>query len=334
MTGFQRWRLTATALSCFAVAASAVTIKMGSVAPAGSPWDDALRQIAAEWSQSSGGAVILKIYAGGIAGDEDDMLRKMRIGQLDAAGLSGMGLARVFTGILSVQLPLLVRNNEELEFVLKHMRGKFEQELESKGFKVIMWNNVGWGHFFSKKPVVTPDDLRTQKLFNIAGDADGTQAWKDAGFNAVPLSMTDLAAALQGGMVEAFTMTPLTTASYQWFSLAPHMCGMQWAPLIGGIVVTTRAWKQVKPELRDNLLQISERIGVDLQKKIYAADAQAVEVMKQRGVTVHAVDAAAEKQWKGATEKAFARLAGKSFDVATYEEVKKLLAEYRSAGGR
>jgi TRAP-type C4-dicarboxylate transport system substrate-binding protein len=335
MTPLRRaYQLVPRLLLCAAFSVPAVTIKMGSIAPAGSPWDDALRQITAEWAAISGGTVVLKTYAGGIAGDEDDMLRKMRIGQLDAAGLSGMGLARVFTGILSVQLPLTVRTDDELNFVLDRMKPQFEKELEAKGFKVIMWNNVGWGHFYSKRPVVTPDDLRSHKLFNIAGDPEGTQAWKDAGFNAVPLSMTDLAAALQSGMVDAYTMTPLSTAAYQWFTMTPHMCGLKWAPLIGGVVISTRIWKQVKPELRDTLVAISTRIGLDLQKRIDKADAESIEVMKQRGVKVNEVSPAAELQWKAATEKAFAQMAGKSFDVQSYELVKKHLAEYRSAQSR
>ncbi len=334
MTRQRCLRLALSALCSVSLSIPAVTIKMGSIAPSGSPWDDALRQIAAEWSAVSNGTVTTKIYAGGIAGDEDDMLRKMRIGQLDGAGLSGMGLAHVFTGILAVQLPLLVRTDDELNYVLERMKPRFEKELEGKGFKVVMWNNVGWGHFFSKRPVVTPDDLRGHRLYNISGDAEGTQAWKDAGFNAVPLSMTDLAAALQSGMVDAYTMTPLSTAAYQWFTMTPHMCGLKWAPLIGGVVLTTRIWKQVKPELRDTLLAISERTGRDLQVKIDKADAQAIEVMKQKGVTVHPVSEDAVKQWKAATEKAFAQMAGKCFDVESYELVKKYLAEYRSAPGR
>jgi TRAP-type C4-dicarboxylate transport system substrate-binding protein len=165
----------------FAVFSRAQTIKLGSLAPSGSPWDKALRKIAAEWAAVSNGTIDLKIYPGGIAGGEDDMIRKMRIGQLNAAGLTGVGMCRVFSGILAVQMPLLVRTDEELFYVLEKMRPTFEKELESKGFTVLIWSKVGWVHFFSKNPVVNPDDLRAHKLFNYAGDPDGTMAWKKAG---------------------------------------------------------------------------------------------------------------------------------------------------------
>jgi len=321
-------------LAAAAFPARGVTIKLGSIAPAGSPWDDALRQLVSEWTTLSAGAVAVKVYPGGIAGDEDDMIRKMRIGQLDAAGLSGMGLSRIYSGILAVQLPLLVRTNDELNFVLQRMKPRFEQALDAKGYRVVMWNNAGWAYFFSKRPVVTPDDLRAHKLFNIAGDADGIQAWKDAGFHPVPLALTDLTTGLQGGMVDAFTMTPLSTASFQWFGFTPNMCGMKWAPLIGGFVVTTRVWQQIKPELREKLLTATAAIGDSLQKRINGADEQAVDVMKQRGLKVHPVPADVERQWKAATEKGFSQIAGKSFDIESFELVKQYLDEYRRSNGR
>ncbi len=309
----------------------AATIKLGSIAPGGSPWDEGLRKVAAEWAEISGGAVQLKIYPGGIAGDEEDMIRKMRIGQLDAAGMSGMGLSRIHSGILAVQLPLLVRNDEELAYVLDKMRPSFEKKLEKKGFKVIMWNNVGWAHFFSKRPVIRPPDLREHKLFTYAGDPDGIQAWKDAGFNPVPLSVTDLVTSLQSGMVDAFTMTPLSAASYQAFALAPNMCGMNWAPLIGGVVITTRCWKKIPAELQPGLLEAAQRAGASMQEQIDSADEQAIAVMKKHGLTVNPTPDDAIEQWRAAAQKAFAAIAGKSFEVAAYEHVKKHLREYRSS---
>ena len=79
-------------------AAWGLTIKIGSLAPTGSPWDLSLRRIAAAWYQASNGTVEVKIYPGGIAGDEPDMIRKMRIGQLDSAGITVIGLNEIFSG--------------------------------------------------------------------------------------------------------------------------------------------------------------------------------------------------------------------------------------------
>lgn len=310
--------------------ANALTIKLGSLAPNGSPWDKGLRRIAAEWSRISNGKVVLKIYSSGVAGGEEDMIRKMRIGQLGAAGLTGVGMCRIFSGILAVQLPLLVRTDDELYFVLDKMRPAFEKELEDKGFKVLIWSKVGWVHFFSKRPVVRTDDLKAQKMFIYAGDPDDVQAWKNAGFHPVPLSPTDLMTSLQSGMVETFTTTPLSAAAYQWFGLAKNMCGMKWAPLIGGIVISQKIWQKVPADLRQPFLDAAKRIGDELQEEIDRADARAVEIMKQHGLTVHEVSPEAEAEWKAAVQDAFFSVIGKSFDVKSYELTKKYLAAYRA----
>lgn len=309
----------------------ALTIKLGSLAPSGSPWDKALRKISAEWASISKGKVDLKIYPGGIAGGEDDMLRKMRIGQLNAAGLTGIGMCRVFPGILAVQIPLLVRTDKELYYVLEKMRPKFEKELEAKGFTVLIWSKVGWVHFFSKNPVVKPDDLRAHKLFNYAGDPDGIMAWKKAGFNPVPLSPTELMTSLQSGMVDAFSTTPLSAAAYQWFGLAKNMCGMKWAPLIGGIIVSTKTWEKIPADLRSQLQNAARKIGEEIQAEIDNADTEAVKIMKEHGLKVHPVSKEIEAQWLSEVKGGFQMVVGKSFDEASYNEVVKHLKAFRES---
>lgn len=312
----------------------ALTIKLGSLAPSGSPWDKALRKISAEWASISNGKVNLKIYPGGIAGGEEDMLRKMRIGQLNAAGLTGIGMCRVFPGILAVQIPLLVRTDEELYYVIEKMRPKFEKELEAKGFTVLIWSKVGWVHFFSKNPVVKPDDLRAHKLFNYAGDPDGTLAWKKAGFHPVPLSPTELMTSLQSGMVDAFSTTPLSAAAYQWFGLAKNMCGMKWAPLIGGIIVSTKTWNKLPADLREKLLDAARKIGKEIQAEIDNADAEAIKIMKEHGLKVHPVSTEIEGQWLSEVQDGFKMIVGKSFDEASYNEVVKHLKAYRESNDK
>ncbi len=307
----------------------ALTIKLGSLAPSGSPWDNALRKVSAEWSSISKGKIKLKIYPGGIAGGEDDMLRKMRIGQLNAAGLTGVGMCRVFPPIFSVQLPLLIRTDKELNYVLEKMRPSFEKKLEESGFKVLIWTKVGWVHFFSKEPVVQPDDLRAHKLFNYEGDPDGTLAWKKSGFHPIPLSPTELMTALQSGMVDAFSTTPLSAAAYQWFGLAKNMCSMKWAPLIGGVVISTKSWKKIPPKLQIKLFEAAKKIGQEAQIDIDKADAQAITIMQEHGLKINNVSADIEAKWLSEVQDGFNLVIGKSVDAASYNEVKKHLKTYR-----
>jgi TRAP-type C4-dicarboxylate transport system substrate-binding protein len=299
-----------------ASAARCQVIKLASLAPAGSSWDEGLKQIAAEWKKISNGSVTLKIYPGGIAGDEADVIRKMRIGQIQAAGLTGIGLCRIYKGVLAIQLPLLIRTDAELAYVLDKVKPVMEREIGAKGFTVLFWLPVGWVHFFAKAPVSSPDDLRKQKLFTWAGDPDGVQTWKEAGFTPVPLAITDMMSSLQSGMVEAFSATPLSAASYQWFGLAKNMCDMKWAPLIGGLVISTAAWESIGADLRPRLSEAAAKIGASLQ---------------QYGLSVQAVSNEDIAAWEKIAQEGIKKVSGKSFDQDSYDLVTRAVQEFRSS---
>ena len=163
------------------------TVKMGTVAPANTPWDTALRAVAADWSGASGGNVRLQLYPGAVAGDENDMIRKMRIGQLQAAALTGDGLDQIVNDVVVFELPFLFRNEDEFRYVLAKVTPEFKQRFEEKGFVLFGWDIAGWINFFSRKKVFSPSDLMAQKLALPGGtDANIVQGWKEAGFQATP----------------------------------------------------------------------------------------------------------------------------------------------------
>ena len=262
---------------------SALTIKLGSLAPAGSPWDNALKELAGEWRSLSRNRIHLKIYPGGIAGSEPDMIRKLRINQLQAAGLTGVGLFQIVPNLLTIQLPLLVRNDEELDYVLEKMQPYFEREMAEKGFKLIIWTMAGWAHFFAKTPVSTPGDLMKQRLHVPAGNEQEILALKKMGFQVVALPIPDVLIALQSGMVDAFVGTVLTAAVFQWFGLVRNMCALRWMPLIGGIVISSRAWRQVQEDLKPALMEAASRVEKALRAETARLEQEALAVMKRHG---------------------------------------------------
>ena len=307
------------------------TIKFASLAPTGSPYDNGIRAIAADWEKISGGKVRMIIYSGSIAGDEDDMIRKMKIGQLQAAGITGVGLCRLVKDIITIQLPMLVRTDAELQYIMEKMAPEFQTELEAKGLRVLAWMPVGWVHYFARKPVASPDQLKKMKLFVWAGDADGVLAWKEMGFHPIPLAATDIFASLQSGMIDAFSAPPLTAASYQWFTIANNMCDLTWAPLIGGIVVTTAAWKKLPADLRPRLEKaVQDRVKA-MNREILQADRQAIEAMKKNGLIINAVSPDNERQWKKLADEGLAKTEGKSFQAKYRALITNYLEEFRAS---
>jgi TRAP-type C4-dicarboxylate transport system substrate-binding protein len=311
-----------------ASSASALTIKMGSLAPVGSPWELGARQLAAEWDKISGGTVTLKIYAGGVAGDEPDMIRKMRIGTLNAALITVTGLQGIFNGVKTLSYPLLLQSDDELTYVLDRMKPFFDTELSKRGFKPIMWSPSGWVYFFSRAPVVTPNDLRRQKLWVWSGDPDEVQAYQSAGFQTVSIAATDLMTSLQGGMVDAFVTSPLVAASSQWFGIAGNMATIKLAPLWGAAVVSMKSWSQIPADLQLRLLDAAEKISQSLAPDLAKADGQAIDVMKKYGLKINQVSPQATQDWVDLLQKTFSGLVGRSYDKTSFEMANGYLGEY------
>jgi TRAP-type C4-dicarboxylate transport system substrate-binding protein len=306
-------------------------IKLASLAPSGSPYDNGLRSIAADWEKISNNSIKMTIYSGGVAGDEDDMMRKMKIGQLQAAGITAVGLSRVVKDIITIQLPMLVRTNDELFYVMEKMDPAFGKELEEKGLKVLVWMPVGWVRYFARQPVSSPEQLRKMKMFCWAGDPNSVQAWNEMGFHPIPLAATDLMSSLQSGMVDAFATPALTAASYQWFTIASNMCELKWAPLIGGIVISTTAWNRVPPDLRPRLEDAIRKHGAAMSKEILGADEKAVEAMKQNGLAVNPVSPEQLREWEKVAELGLSKIEGKSFQAEYRQLVQRYVDEFRNS---
>ena len=169
----------------FAAGVQPINVKMASLAPEGSPWHEVLQEIAQDWRELSSGQVRLQIYAGGVLGDESDMVRKMRLNQVQAGALTAEGLSYIDKGIYGLSLPLLVNSYPELDWLRAQVEPELRRRYAKKGFTVLAWADVGWAYWFTRDPVRTPDDLRTQRLFCWAGDPHGPRLWKTTGFHAI-----------------------------------------------------------------------------------------------------------------------------------------------------
>jgi TRAP-type C4-dicarboxylate transport system substrate-binding protein len=307
---------------------------MGTLVPNGSPWEQNLKKLAAEWAKISNGRVRLQIFAGGKAGDEPDMLRKMRFNQLQAAGLSVSGLAQIFGGVLAPAIPMLVRDFDELDYVLQKMRPTFEKEFEKKGFKILFWSKAGWAHFFSRDPVVSPEDLRKQKMWIMEGNDEEAITWQQLGFQTVRFATMDMLVQLQTGGVDVFVSSPLIAASNQWFSLADNMSALKWAPLYGAFVITTRTWNRIPDSIRDDLIEAGERYGRLMDEETINAGQEAVEIMKRYGLVVNGMTEDSAEEWKRFVERALRDFIGRKFDVALYSEAQRHVSDYRRNHGR
>ncbi|MEM1206126.1 MAG: TRAP transporter substrate-binding protein DctP [Acidobacteriota bacterium] len=326
----RRWLLAALLIVLLAPSVQAATVvKMATLVPEGSVWDGILRHMGAEWSDRTDGQVKLRLYPGGVAGDEPDIVRKMRVGQLQGAALTVAGLSVIDEGFEVFELPMFFESYDELYHVLDTLRPDFEKRLEAKGYVLLNWGQGGWVHIFSKKPVRSVDDLRSQKLFTWAGNDAMVQLWRRNGFQPVPLAATDILTGLQTGMVEAITTTPLAALSLQWFRQTPYMQDLGFAPLVGATVMSRRAWRKLTPEQRSALLEAARETEKELLEVIPEQDEKAAQQMAERGLEVVAVTEAQRAEWRAASQDFERFKHGSMKDTALLDKVRSTRDAFR-----
>lgn len=306
--------------------------KLATLAPEGSPWHDVIVDIAESWKTLSGGRVTLRIYPGGVAGDDPDMIRKMRIGQLQGAVLTGTGLSQITPEVQALQMPMMLASYEELDYVRDHVGPKLETLSEAHGFKILTWGDAGWVRCFSTKPVIRPADLKPLKIFTWEGDPTYTEVIKRFDFDPVPMAVTDIYTALQSGLVSAVPTTPIAALSFQWFGLAKHMTDFKWAPLVGAMVITTSAWRGLPDDLKPKLARAAREAGTRAAGKIRPLEDQAVAAMKAHGLIVHPVPPDALKEWETTGRASYPFLIGKVVPAEMVAEVERLRDEFRAKG--
>jgi TRAP-type C4-dicarboxylate transport system substrate-binding protein len=316
-----------------AEAQAPIVVRIATLVPEGSSWHQVLKETADKWKQLSGGRVVVRLFPGGVAGDDPDVVRKMRLGTLNGGVLTSVGVAEVDKSVYVTGIPLMYDSYDEVYWVLEKMRPRLEASLDAKGFVVLNWVDAGWVHFFTKKPVAVPDDLRKLKLFSWAGDAEAVQIWRSAGFNPVPLPSTEIQTALQTGLVEALGAPPQVTVISQYFTNAPFMTNFRWQLLQGATVVTKATWEKIPADIRPALLKAAQDDGARLQKDVRDSEARDVEAMKRRGLTVVPVTPAQKAEWQKLTESIYPQIRGKILPADAFDEAMRYRDEYRRQRG-
>ncbi|MBI4660760.1 MAG: TRAP transporter substrate-binding protein DctP [Verrucomicrobia bacterium] len=318
--------------SMFAVHA-AIRVRLGTLAPKGSSAYKHLLAMGEKWRQAPGGGANLTIYADGTMGGEADTVRRMRIGQLQAALLTAVGLSEIEPAVSGLQnMPMMFRSLEEVDYIGERLQPMLEERLRQKGFIVLFWGDAGWVRFFSKEPVLRPDDLKKTKLFAWAGDPEALEIYKAAGFNPVPLETVDILPNLQTGLITAAPAPPFMALATQIDKPAPHMLELNWAPLVGAAVIAKKTWDALPAASRDAMTQAAQDAGQRIKADNRRESVAAVEAMKKRGLKVSGVAPEIEAEWRKSAEAVYPQIRGGIVPEDIFDEVVRLLADYRASG--
>jgi len=244
-----------------------------------------------------------------------------------------VGVAEIDKSVYALGIPMMYASYEEVYHVLERMRPRLEAGLEAKGFVVLNWADGGWVRFFSQRPVAVPDDLRALKLFSWAGDNESVEIWRAAGFNPVPLPSTEIATALQTGLVNALGAPPQVAVITQYYNHARNMTDLQWQLLLGATIISKATWEKIPADLRPALLDAAREGGRRLQEEIRNSGEKDVLAMRKRGLNVVPVDARAREAWRKTAEGMYPRIRGTIVPADAFDEALRYRDEYREQQG-
>ncbi|MDH3689291.1 MAG: TRAP transporter substrate-binding protein DctP [Gammaproteobacteria bacterium] len=307
-----------------------VVIKLGTIAPDGSIWHEALLETQQAWRELSNGEVELRIYAGGVLGGEAEMVRKMQRRGLDAITISGAGIGHIDHSMDCLSMPFLFDSYEELDFVRSQISSALERNFERRKFKLVNWAEVGWVHFFTTKPVRTPSNLRSLRLWTSVGDPSAERLFKKLGFQVVPLPVTDMLTALQTKLVEAIDVPPLFALLDRSYEYANHMMDLKFAPLNAATVMTVSAWERIPAEYRAKLLEVARVRGVALRNEVRQAEQQAIDEMKARGLQVIELSKQEADTWRSMGREAYEMHRCRIEYPEIFEQILRLHGEFLS----
>ena len=285
-------------LGVCSVPAVAATIKMATESPDGTVWMTLLREAGAAIERETAGRVELKVYPGGVMGDDATVMRKMRIGQLQAAILTTGTFAKIFPDAQLYNLPMQFAGFEEVDYVRERLDATLRQGLEDNGFVCPGFAEVGMAYAMSRRPVRAVGDASGIKLWTPVGSVSTVKAMAAFGISPVPLAIADVLAGLQTGLIDAVAAPLVGALALQWHNQLDYVLDLPFMYIYAVMALPERSFNRLEEADRTIVRRV-------LGEAMRAADARnradhhAVRmVLQEQGLEFLRPSAAELRQWR------------------------------------
>lgn len=309
-------------------------VKFATLAPEGTTPTRLMREFDKAIREQSGGRLGFKIYAGGVAGDEKDVVRKIKLGQYSAGGFTGVGINEIAKKVRVLDAPFLFKSHDEVDFIVNKFDREFRQAIEEGGFVLLGWAEVGLVYIYSDRPVASADDLKKTKIWMWEGDPIAEAAFQAIGVSPIPLSITDVSTSLQTGMVNTVYTPPYELVALSWFTRVKYMMGVPLANSEGAVLISKKTFDAMPKDLQDILTTNGEKYFRQLTIASREENEKAIATLKEKGISVVTPTKEVAAQFEAAGKKARQLLVGKLFSQEFLDQVESSLHSYRQEHGK
>jgi len=313
-------------------AAQRYVLKFATLAPAGSAWMQLLDAWAEEVREKSDGRLIFKIYPGGVQGDEPDVLKKIRFGQLQGGAFTGYGIGHIYSPARALELPFLFTNIDEIDYVRNRFMPTIEQGYRDNGYELLGWMEVGLIYFFSREPIYSIDDLKKRRIWQWTGDPMGQAFFDASGISPVPLSIIDVYTSLSTGLIDTVYCPPLGAIALQWFTKTRYVTNVPMANGIGSLVVSSRFFQTLPQDLQKLLKSTGLKTGEKLIEVTRRDNRESLEILRSKGMEfiLNPEDLDAEEVAEISRKAGESLMSSGYIPESTIRDINAWLVEYRA----
>jgi TRAP-type C4-dicarboxylate transport system substrate-binding protein len=293
-------------LSSFSGLSFAKTLKIATLAPAGTVWLKQMKEGAKIIKEKTGGRVKFKFYPGGVMGNDASVHRKIKVGQLHGGAFTSGGLAQFYPDIQILSLPMLFNNFDEVDYVRSRVDENLKQNMEKNGFVLLGIAEGGFARIMSKKSMADLESIRASKVWIPEGDVLVQETYKTLGISPISLPISDVFTGLQTGLIETVSITPTASIAFQWHTSTPYLTDTPIIYVVGLLAIQKKAFDKIKSEDQLIVRETIADVFKTLDRLNRTDNMQASEALKAHGITF--VEPAAEElqRWKS--------LSGQSID--------------------
>jgi len=306
-------------------------IRFATVAPEGSTWMKVMREYANAVKDATNNQIEFKIYPGQVAGDEKDVLRKIRIGQLDSGGFTGVGLGEILPEVRIMDSPFLFKSYEEVDYITAQFFDYFSKKFEEKGFILLGWAEVGFVYVFTNKPIYAIEDMYGVKMWMWEGDPVAEATFRAFNISPIPLSITDVLTSLQTNLINGVYISPYACTVVQWHTKVKYMFDLPLADSNGAILLSKKKFNRLSDTEKEILKNLSREYFGQLTQLSRKDNAESLKLLKETGITFTTIDDKNKiESFYKSGKKARRDLIGKMYSEEFLLKVEGLLEKYRA----
>jgi len=265
-------------------AEGATVIRFASLAPPGSAFMKVMKAWNRSLKKATQNRVELRFYSGGSQGDERDFIRKVRAGQVDAAGVTTTGLGMVVRPVLVLSTPGLITEYDQLERARTELGPRFNEMFEAAGFKNMAWGEAGKNRIFSVEKFAKPEDLKMLRPWAWKDDPIFAELVRIVGANPVRMGVPEVYGGLQTRMIDVVPTSSIAAVAMQWYTRLNYVAKDNFAIIVGGSLIKREKFNELSEADQNALMDTSERAARALDTLARRDDDRAYESMIERGM--------------------------------------------------